>query len=49
MSAAHQIGQAATWQETLSMRMPPLESSTDLEMERYVGHPENDENGNLSG
>ncbi|KAF8341151.1 hypothetical protein F5887DRAFT_1076579 [Amanita rubescens] len=48
MSAAHHIGQAATWQETLSMRMPPLESDTDLEIERCVGHAENDENGDVS-
>ena len=33
MTAAHHIGDGATWKETLSMQMPPIESSIDLEME----------------
>ena len=33
MSAAHHIGDLATWKETLSMQMPPIESSIDLEIE----------------
>ena len=43
-SAAYHIGDGATWNKTLSMRMTPVELSTDLESERQVEHPEEVEN-----